>query len=473
MSTPDDAEEADFTNQLKSGIPVMLHVKVGKLEPGSIQLVDEENEKLVIKTLREGWFSWCYCYNRRYELSPGQLEPVENRTHTMRINRSTVLLNGGDSHNTASMLRRSLSLLRRHPHPESIDLTFATPKLEESLRRWAHKRLAVVNQASSLPRESSKRIVQALQGLPPSEDSDVETAYSEEQPTPRDIRRIGSAKTWPAQGHLVKRQSSRKAFKSESEQWDRRPSAKSVGSTIPEGKDSGSSGGEDGGGASDGSDKTAWAWNAPPVLRRLSVSSNSSSRGGGGGGGGGAAVVSPPPPDTGAGSSSVDNADTASGTSAPPLPLSVGSFPPSRRSSLTIGAAAAHADEEREPERATSSADSGAHGGDFWDPLGLMNDATLDTPPAKKTPKRGSARRGRATQSTTSTAAAAAPRAPPAPAPGRPPATTAAAGGGRGAGGDRKDRTLPPQGSKKKKKSQGKAAAKEASRVTVESDNKE
>ncbi|CAN0359784.1 unnamed protein product [Ectocarpus sp. 8 AP-2014] len=143
MSTPDD-EEADFTDQLKSGIPVMLHVKVGKLEPGSIQLLDEENEKLVIKTLREGWCSWCYCYNRRYELSPGQLEPVENRTHTMRLNRSTVLLNGGDSHNTASMLRRSLSLLRRHPHPESIDLTFATHKLEESLRLWAHKRLAVV-----------------------------------------------------------------------------------------------------------------------------------------------------------------------------------------------------------------------------------------------------------------------------------------------------------------------------------------
>ncbi|CAN0310866.1 unnamed protein product, partial [Ectocarpus sp. 12 AP-2014] len=300
MSTPPDDEEADYTDQLKSGIPVMLHVKVGKLEPGSIQLVDEENEKLVIKTLREGWFSWCYCYNRRYELSPGQLEPVENRTHTMRLNRSTVLLNGGDSHNTASMLRRSLSLLRRHPHPESIDLTFATPKLEESLRLWAHKRLAVVNPAASLPRESSKRVVQALQGLRPSEDSDVETAYSEEQPTPRELRRSGSAKIWPAQGHLVKRQSSRKAFKSESEQWDRRPSAKSVGSTIPEGKDSGSSAGEDGGGASDGSDKAAWAWKEPPVLRRLSVSSNSSSRGGGGGGGGGAAVVSPPPPDTAA-----------------------------------------------------------------------------------------------------------------------------------------------------------------------------
>ncbi|CBN78822.1 hypothetical protein Esi_0145_0032 [Ectocarpus siliculosus] len=471
MSTPDD-EEADFTNQLKSGVPVMLHVKVGKLEPGSIQLVDEENEKLVIKTLREGWCSWCYCYNRRYELSPGQLEPVENRTHTMRLNRSTVLLNGGDSHNTASMLRRSLSLLRRHPHPESIDLTFATPKLEESLRLWVHKRLAVVNPASSLPRESSKRVVQALQGLRPSEDSDVETAYSEEQPTPRDLRRSGSAKIWPAQGHLVKRQSSRKAFKSESEQWDRRPSARSVGSTIPEGKGSGSSGGEDGGGASDGSDKAAWAWKAPPVLRRLSVSSNRSSRGG-------AAVVSPPPPDTAAGSSSVDNADMASGTSAAPLPPSVGSLPPSRCSSLTIGAAAAPAAGKREPERVRSSSDSGARGGDFWDPLGLMNDATLDTPPVKKTlPRRGSARRGRAPQSTTSTAAAdddadAAPAA--APAAGRAPATTAAAGGGRGAGGgDRKDRTLPPQGSKKKKKlSQGKAAAKKAPKVTVETDNKE
>ncbi|CAB1120732.1 unnamed protein product [Ectocarpus sp. CCAP 1310/34] len=467
MSTPDD-EEADFTNQLKGGIPVMLHVKVGKLEPGSIQLVDEENEKLVIKTLREGWFSWCYCYNRRYELSPGQLEPVENRTHTMRLNRSTVLLNGGDSHNTASMLRRSLSLLRRHPHPESIDLTFSTPKLEESLRLWAHKRLAVVNPASSLARESSERVVQALQGLRPSEDSDVETAYSEEQPTPRELRRSGSPKIWPAQGHLVKRQSSRKAFKSESEKWDRRPSARNVGSTIPEGKDPGSSGGEDSG-ASDGSDKAAWAWKAPPVLRKLSVSSNTSSRGGGGGRGESAAVVSPPPPDTAAGSSSVDSADMASGTSTPPLPPSVGSLPPSRRSSLTIGAAAAPAAEEREPERARSSADSGARGGDFWDPLGLMNDATLDTPPAKKTlPRRGSARRGQATQSTTSTAAAAAPAA------GRPPATTAAAGEGRGAGGgDGKDRTLPPQGSKKKKSSQGKAAAKDPPRVTIESDNKE
>ncbi|CAN0047496.1 unnamed protein product [Ectocarpus fasciculatus] len=387
------------------------------------------------------------------------------------------------------MLRRSLSLLRRHPHPESIDLTFASPKLEESLRLWAHKRLTVVNPASSLPRESSKRVVQALQGISPSEDSDVETAYSEEQPTPKDLRRSSSAKIWPAQGHLVKRQSSRKAFKSESEQWDRRPSrARSVGSTIPEGKDSGSSGGEGGGGASDGSDgsdKATWARKEPPVLRRLSVSSNSSSgkgrapsRGAGGGRGGGAAVVSPPPPpETAPGSrSSVDGADIASGTSAPPLPPHMGSLPPSRPSTITIDAAAAAAAPaagEAAAERARSTSDSGSLGGDFWDPLGLMNDAMLDTPPAKKTlPSRGSARRARAKHSTAGTKRAAAPAA--AAAATETAAATTAPAGGRGGGGERKDRALPPQRSTTTKKSpQGSAAGQQAPRVTVESDNKE
>lgn len=314
--------------------------------------------------------------------------------------------------------------------------------------------------------------MQALQGISPSDDSDVETAYSEEQPTPREMRRTGSAKIWPTQGHLVKRQSSRKAFKSESEQWERRPSDRSVSSTIPEGGNSGSSGGEDGGGASDGSDdKTTWASKAPPMLRRLSVSSNSSSgrggvslRGGGGGGGRGAAVVPPPPPETAAGSS-VDSADIASGTSAPPpLPPRLGSLPPSRRASITIDAAAAPAAGELAPERVRSTSDSGSLGSDFWDPLGLMNDAMLDTPPAKKTlPRRGSARLGR--QQSTSTATAA----------GRAPASTEAAGGRRGGGrgGDRKDRTLPPRRSTKKMAPQSSAAGQRAPRETEESENKE
>lgn len=41
------------------------------------------------------------------------------------------------------MLRRSLSLIRRYPSPESIDLTFATAEMEERLRVWVDENLTI------------------------------------------------------------------------------------------------------------------------------------------------------------------------------------------------------------------------------------------------------------------------------------------------------------------------------------------
>ena len=41
------------------------------------------------------------------------------------------------------MLQRSLSLIRRYPSPESIDLTFATAEMEERLRIWVDKNMTI------------------------------------------------------------------------------------------------------------------------------------------------------------------------------------------------------------------------------------------------------------------------------------------------------------------------------------------
>lgn len=49
----------------------------------------------------------------------------------------------GDPHMKEDLLSRSLSLIRRYPTPDCVDLTFASMEEEERLRKWAHDRLTV------------------------------------------------------------------------------------------------------------------------------------------------------------------------------------------------------------------------------------------------------------------------------------------------------------------------------------------
>lgn len=49
----------------------------------------------------------------------------------------------GDAYLVERMLRRSVSLLRRLPEPDAIDLTFSTVEEEERFRHWTQKNLSI------------------------------------------------------------------------------------------------------------------------------------------------------------------------------------------------------------------------------------------------------------------------------------------------------------------------------------------
>lgn len=49
----------------------------------------------------------------------------------------------GDRHLAERVLQRSLGLVRRHPSPDSIDLTFVTAETGERLRIWVNKNITI------------------------------------------------------------------------------------------------------------------------------------------------------------------------------------------------------------------------------------------------------------------------------------------------------------------------------------------
>ena len=66
------------------------------------------------------------------------------------------------------MLQRSLSLIRRYPSPESIDLTFATAEVEERMRIWANKNLTIKYVPPTDPTPERERHRGTIRGgLPP------------------------------------------------------------------------------------------------------------------------------------------------------------------------------------------------------------------------------------------------------------------------------------------------------------------
>ncbi|CAM9701878.1 unnamed protein product [Laminaria digitata] len=189
------------------------------------------------------------------------------------------------------MLQRSLSLLRRFPTSESIDLTFATAETEERLRLWAQNALSVKTAATS--RQSSQHIMSALTGCPSSEASDNETAEGKERDLPPALPRSASVHPAQQQTRLERRhslnpfkgQSHRMAGRRESTGSDRYPSGGGGGGGG--GMETSSVGSGSGGGGSargrrvatgrdfedDGSiEHTSWSWKEPPVLRRMESS---------------------------------------------------------------------------------------------------------------------------------------------------------------------------------------------------------
>ncbi|CAM9468934.1 unnamed protein product, partial [Scytosiphon promiscuus] len=358
-SSPGADDENEFTEKLKRGLPVLLHVKVGKPEAASLKVIDETG-KLVIKTDREGWCSWCHCHTRRYEIGPGQLEPAGVRAHTRKLHRSITIINGGDTHLVERMLPRSISLLCRHPKPVSIDLTFETANLEEDFRLWVNKRLTI--SLVSVVEKSNKSVSKALQGLSPSDndddnDSDDDTAFSEDQSRQTEPRltsshstpgtsarggKGGSAVVYPAS----RRTGALKQRQSQSERWDRQPaSARSDPGRLKD---------------EESTYKAMWTWKEPPVLRKLDSGSSSGSR--------------------------------PRSARARSLSRARGGITSLSEEAAAAGAGAAGAAGPPRSDRPLSMTASGS-AADFWDPFGLMSDVTSMTPPAKKTvPSRGSRR---------------------------------------------------------------------------------
>lgn len=177
-SEPDEEEdEALELTSMKSvvadlkmgGLAVLLHIGVGRVEPGTITLHDTTG-KLTVRTDRMGWWGLFHCCCLRHEFGPGELEPVPRRVYTSRLHRSIAVLSGGDPELKEDLLERSLSLIRRFPTPDSVNLTFPTADAEERLRKFVNERLTVKAPQASF-RRSSRHVTVAMQGrCPDSED---------------------------------------------------------------------------------------------------------------------------------------------------------------------------------------------------------------------------------------------------------------------------------------------------------------